>query len=204
MERLIRTLSAALPWLVSLGCCSRIPTESVYRPSNASSLVLSSASATLTAFAASQQSNSSQTNPAVPAASGSLDVPSSSSQPNASTSDDTPSATTPNFPTHRLRLVPVLDSTASLPFDPILRDVRQSQHAPPPNSSLYHDSPGVWPLKIGRFSDKQNGTDGNPRGGALTSSKIAFKSKVVSRCHAEIWVVEGGNVSVSLCHLKKT
>jgi hypothetical protein len=32
-------------------------------------------------------------------------------------------------------------------------------------------------------------------GGEITSGKVAFKSKVVSRAHAEIWCEEGGKVS---------
>jgi c-di-AMP phosphodiesterase-like protein len=32
-------------------------------------------------------------------------------------------------------------------------------------------------------------------GGHLTSAKVAFKSKVVSRAHAEIWCEAGGKVS---------
>ena len=32
-------------------------------------------------------------------------------------------------------------------------------------------------------------------GGELTSGKVAFKSKVVSRSHAEIWCQAGGKVN---------
>lgn len=40
------------------------------------------------------------------------------------------------------------------------------------------------------------GTTGAGGGGALTSNKVAFRSKVVSRAHAEIWVEAGGQVSL--------
>ncbi|QRV95257.1 E3 ubiquitin-protein ligase DMA2 [Ceratobasidium sp. AG-Ba] len=70
-------------------------------------------------------------------------------------------------PSHRLRLVPHLDPSArTLHFEPIVRDVRE----------------GGPILRIGRFTDR-NGPE---------STKIAFKSKVVSRAHAEVWCVQGG------------
>lgn len=87
----------------------------------------------------------------------------------------------------------MLESSHSLAFDPILRDVRESP-APDPMSA---GGDNVYALKVGRFTDKQSGADGTPRGGALSSTKVAFKSKVVSRCHAEIWALEGGRVSCS-------
>jgi len=79
-------------------------------------------------------------------------------------------AATPNGPTHRIRLVPHLDSTRSLHFEAISRDVRQ----------------GDSPLRIGRFTEQP----GN------NSNKLAFKSKVVSRGHAEVWF-DSGTVSGS-------
>jgi len=77
-------------------------------------------------------------------------------------------------PTHRIRLVPHLDSRGSLKFDPISRDLREGDPA----------------LRIGRFTDRSglNAATVN----ALNSNKLAFKSKVVSRAHAEIWVDSGG------------
>ncbi|CDZ97828.1 FOG: FHA domain [Phaffia rhodozyma] len=99
-------------------------------------------------------------------------------------------------PTHRLRLVPMLETSHSLSFDPILRDVRQSTSIAPTIGSVAENGEVYHPIKIGRFTDKQNGSDGGPRGGALTSSKVAFKSKVVSRCHAEIWALAGGSFFV--------
>lgn len=77
-------------------------------------------------------------------------------------------------PTHRIRLVPHLDSRRSLRFDPICRDVRE----------------GESPLRIGRFTDRSG--LGLAAANALGSNKLAFKSKVVSRAHAEIWVETGG------------
>ena len=79
-----------------------------------------------------------------------------------------------NTPTHRIRLVPHLDSRRSLRFDPISRDVRE----------------GDAPLRIGRFTDRSG--LGIAAANALGSNKLAFKSKVVSRAHAEIWAEAGG------------
>ena len=76
-------------------------------------------------------------------------------------------------PAHRIRLVPHLDSRRSLRFDPISRDVRE----------------GDAPLRIGRFTDRSG--MGLAAANAV-GSKLAFKSKVVSRAHAEIWVEAGG------------
>ena len=59
-------------------------------------------------------------------------------------------------------------------FDPIIRDVREA------------DSP----LRIGRFTDRTG--LGLAAANAMGSNKLAFKSKVVSRAHAEIWVESGG------------
>lgn len=110
---------------------------------------------------------------------------------------------------HRLRLVPHLEATRSLHFEPIERDVRES----------------ATPVKIGRFTDRgptaaaaaavedpassrpvgstaPSGSAPGNRGGAvpttaggggrIDSTRIAFKSKVVSRGHAEIWCEAGG------------
>ena len=77
-------------------------------------------------------------------------------------------------PTHRIRLVPHLDSRRSLRFDPISRDVRE----------------GDPPLRIGRFTDRSG--IGLAAANATSQNKLAFKSKVVSRAHAEIWVEAGG------------
>ncbi|KAF9648335.1 SMAD/FHA domain-containing protein [Thelephora ganbajun] len=75
-------------------------------------------------------------------------------------------------PSHRIRLVPHLDSRRSLRFDPISRDVKE----------------GDVPLRIGRFTDRSGLGIANAPG----SNKLAFKSKVVSRAHAEIWAENGG------------
>ncbi|KAH9919455.1 SMAD/FHA domain-containing protein [Epithele typhae] len=76
-------------------------------------------------------------------------------------------------PAHRIRLVPHLDSRRSLRFDPISRDVRE----------------GDAPLRIGRFTDRSG--MGIAAANAIGSNKLAFKSKVVSRAHAEIWSSSG-------------
>lgn len=113
---------------------------------------------------------------------------------------------------HRLRLVPHLEATRSLHFEPIERDVRES----------------ATPVKIGRFTDRApaaaiasaddaassrpvgstapSGSAPGNRGGAvpttaggggrIDSTRIAFKSKVVSRGHAEIWCEAGGRFCI--------
>ncbi|OAX35236.1 kinase-like protein [Rhizopogon vinicolor AM-OR11-026] len=68
-------------------------------------------------------------------------------------------------PSYRIRLVPHFDS---LRFEPISRDLRD----------------GDTPLPIGRFIDRQVV---NP----VATDKLAFKSKAVSRAHAEFWSDNG-------------
>ncbi|PPQ75050.1 hypothetical protein CVT24_010463 [Panaeolus cyanescens] len=80
--------------------------------------------------------------------------------------------------THRIRLVPHLDTRRSLRFEAIGRDLRE----------------GEPPLRIGRFTDRSG--LGLAAVNALGSNKLAFKSKVVSRAHAEIWVEAGGKFYV--------
>jgi len=75
---------------------------------------------------------------------------------------------------HRIRLVPHLDSRRSLRFDPITRDVVEGDPA----------------LRIGRFTERSG--IGISQANALNSNKLAFKSKVVSRAHAEVWCETGG------------
>ncbi|KAI6039102.1 hypothetical protein EDC04DRAFT_3012321 [Pisolithus marmoratus] len=84
----------------------------------------------------------------------------------------TPSSTNP-FPTYRIRLVPHLDSRRTLRFEPITRDLKDEDP----------------PLRIGRFTDRAGLSLAAQN--ALNSSKLAFKSKVVSRAHAEIWLENG-------------
>lgn len=81
-------------------------------------------------------------------------------QSNAQSSSATTSATAAD---PHLRIVPHLESTRSLHFEPIERDIR----------------PGMV-LKIGRFTDKHQ-----------VPHRVTFKSKVVSRGHAEIWAEDG-------------
>ena len=81
---------------------------------------------------------------------------------------------TPANATFCIRLVPHLDSRRSLRFDAITRDLREIDPA----------------LRIGRFTDRSG--MGLAAVNALGTNKLAFKSKVVSRAHAEIWVEKGG------------
>jgi len=84
----------------------------------------------------------------------------------------------PNALLHRIRLVPHLDTRRSLRFDAISRDLREGDPA----------------LRIGRFTDRSG--LGLAAVNALGSNKLAFRSKVVSRAHAEIWVELGGKFYV--------
>ncbi|KAI5480470.1 zinc finger, RING-type and FHA domain containing protein [Pseudohyphozyma bogoriensis] len=83
----------------------------------------------------------------------------------ASSSTAADGASTPSnaAATHRIRIVPHLESSRSLHFEPIDRDLA-----------------GFTVLKVGRFTDRSHSGGGDPL-------RIAFKSKVVSRGHAEIW-----------------
>ena len=90
----------------------------------------------------------------------------------------TSAATTNHNPSHRIRLVPHLDTRRSLRFDAISRDLKEGDPS----------------LRIGRFTDRSG--MGLAAVNALGSNKLAFKSKVVSRAHAEIWVESGGRFFV--------
>ena len=76
---------------------------------------------------------------------------------------------TSSTPLPHIRIVPHLDSPRSLVFGVIERDVQENAI-----------------LKIGRFTER-----------FLSPNRITFRSKVVSRGHAEIWT-EGGKVNYLL------
>ncbi|KAF8625879.1 hypothetical protein AX15_005152 [Amanita polypyramis BW_CC] len=111
--------------------------------------------------------------PSMPSMPGGLPMMSSSTStnvilpPNTNTTAHQPNA-------FRIRLVPHLDSRRSLRFEAITRDLCESDPA----------------LRIGRFTDRSG--MGLSAVNALGSNKLAFKSKVVSRAHAEIWAEKGG------------
>ncbi|TFK95220.1 SMAD/FHA domain-containing protein, partial [Pterulicium gracile] len=93
--------------------------------------------------------------------------------PSASAGATTTTATPPPPPTHHLiRLVPQLESRHSLRFDPISRSLK----------------PGDNPIRIGRFTDRSGLGLAALAAASQSSSKLAFRSKVVSRAHAELWV----------------
>ena len=96
------------------------------------------------------------------------------SPPPAQHPPSTPSATSgsSSSPSHLIRFVPHLEFRSSFRFDPIARDVRE----------------GGAPLRIGRFTDSSGLAIPDTPG----SNKLTFRSKVVSRAHAEIWVESGG------------
>ncbi|KAF9481763.1 hypothetical protein BDN70DRAFT_930595 [Pholiota conissans] len=89
-----------------------------------------------------------------------------------------PPAGSSSHSSHRIRLVPHLDTRRSLRFDAISRDLKE----------------GDAPLRIGRFTDRSG--LGLAAVNALGSNKLAFRSKVVSRAHAEVWVESGGRFFV--------
>lgn len=87
-------------------------------------------------------------------------------------------------PAHRIRLVPHLEASRSLRFDPASRDLQENGDG----------------VKLGRFNDRRNPDNASQvartggGGGTLDMSEIAFRSKVVSRGHAELWVEDNGQV----------
>lgn len=93
-------------------------------------------------------------------------------QTNANLPQISPSS--PNANPHRIRLVPHLENSRSLHFEPITRECRE----------------GAPAIRIGRFTDR-SGMSANSNS---LQGKIAFKSKVVSRGHAEIWCEANGKV----------
>lgn len=74
---------------------------------------------------------------------------------------------------HHLRLVPHLESNRSLHFDPVDRKV----------------SPFAI-VSVGRFTDR---SATQPSNSTTDPTRIAFKSKVVSRGHADIWADQTGS-----------
>lgn len=97
-------------------------------------------------------------------------LPSTTMPPNP----DSALPTTDSPASHRIRFVPHIESRRSLRFDPIVRTVKA----------------GDPPLRIGRFTDRSGGNSLSAV--AASQGKLAFKSKVVSRAHAEIWVDHEG------------
>ncbi|UZJ52644.1 hypothetical protein CBS101457_001964 [Exobasidium rhododendri] len=150
---------------------------------------------------------------------------------NAAITPSTPNNTTEVRSTHRIRLVPHLEATRSLHFEPIERDLvegsiavkigRFTDRASPSSSSAVRnnaesvpaapasgvvggDSSMFGSTAAGGSTLSPTSSAGVPgaRGGAIPSSaggggrvdsgRVAFKSKVVSRGHAEIWCEAGG------------
>ena len=134
--------------------------------------------------------------------------------------------------TYRIRLVPHLESTRSLAFDPVTREMLPILCPPgiTPTTVAHNldnvpnalnGRPPALILKVGRFTEKTTtapqtaaatttaGPSTDPigegpmsavlansgGGGDICSSRVAFKSKVVSRSHAEIWCEPNGKVS---------
>jgi hypothetical protein len=135
--------------------------------------------------------------------------------------------------TYRIRLVPHLESTRSLAFDPVTREMLPILCPPgiTPTTVAHNldnvpnalnGRPPALILKVGRFTEKTTTapqtaaaptTGAGPStdaigqgpmsavlansggGGDICSSRVAFKSKVVSRSHAEIWCEPNGKVS---------
>jgi len=111
----------------------------------------------------------------IPSAPSILSMPGGLPVPGSSLTPSIPSANlgagaTPTNATFRIRLVPHLDSRRSLRFEAITRDLREIDPA----------------LRIGLFTDRSG--MGLAAVNALGTNKLAFKSKVVSRARAKIWV----------------
>lgn len=130
-----------------------------------------------------QQQSQPQQQPAFSNLSATTSLPNpSASDANAaggSSSSRGPNSSSASSETYKIRLVPHLESSRSLHFEPIERDLA-----------------ALAIIRIGRFTDRHssNGSAGANanRGTPQEPARIAFKSKVVSRGHAEIWVDESG------------
>jgi pSer/pThr/pTyr-binding forkhead associated (FHA) protein len=117
-----------------------------------------------TSSPAMHQRSASQAQPASGPANANATSAATTATTGASTNTNT--TTTSSSDAQHIRLVPHLESTRSLHFDPVSRDV----------------APTV-PLRIGRFTDRNP----NQPISVIDQNRVAFKSKVVSRTHAEIW-----------------
>ncbi|GAA5870740.1 hypothetical protein JCM1840_006789 [Sporobolomyces johnsonii] len=93
--------------------------------------------------------------------------------PSRSASADAPPASSDE--THKLRLVPHLESSRSLHFEPVERDVA-----------------AFAIVRVGRFTDRSHHHQSQIASTPTEPARVAFKSKVVSRGHAEIWVDNAG------------
>ncbi|KAG1789016.1 uncharacterized protein HD556DRAFT_1275673, partial [Suillus plorans] len=82
--------------------------------------------------------------------------------------NDVPSSIATPLLTHRICLVPYLDSNHIFHFEPIFRDLID----------------GETPVRIGRFS-------GHSASDARSTNEITFDTRVLSRLHAEIWSDNG-------------
>ncbi|EAU86673.2 cytoplasmic protein [Coprinopsis cinerea okayama7 len=111
----------------------------------------------------------------IPMANSTTAPPATAANTNNPAGSSSNAVSTPNNnPSHRIRLVPHLDNRRNLRFEAITRELREGDPA----------------LRIGRFTDRSG--LGLAAVNAMNSNKLAFKSKVVSRAHAEIWAEAGG------------
>jgi hypothetical protein len=175
---------------------------------------------------ANTHTNTNNTDPKPPAVSPQVKARINAAQPPR----DTP------ITTYRIRLVPHLESTRSLAFDPVTREMLPILCPPgiTPTTVAHNldnvpnalnGRPPALILKVGRFTEKTStapqtaaapatagagpSTDAigqgpmsavlanSGGGGDICSSRVAFKSKVVSRSHAEIWCEPNGKVGPS-------
>ncbi|KAM0748338.1 hypothetical protein T439DRAFT_292100 [Meredithblackwellia eburnea MCA 4105] len=108
--------------------------------------------------------------------SASLPVGASVTTPTVDGGPSATSTTSTGSERHKLRLVPHLESNRSLHFDPVDRDLQP-----------------FTVLRVGRFTDRSlAGAAAAAGGGGGDPLRIAFKSKVVSRGHAEVWCDDSG------------
>ncbi|PWN97104.1 hypothetical protein FA09DRAFT_298970, partial [Tilletiopsis washingtonensis] len=93
------------------------------------------------------------------------------------TAEATPAAAHAPGTVHRIRLVPHLEATRSLHFEPIERDVAEGE---------------ACLVKMGRFTDRTAAAAAPASEMGMTNSATMADSKVVSRGHAELWCESGG------------
>lgn len=119
-------------------------------------------------------------------------------------------------PKHHIRFVPHLDTTRYLSFTPVERDVyeygpqlrigrytrrageSELPGAPTGGEALPGDAPAAAAESAGGDTASQVGDrpDLRPSTDRADSTRVMFKSKVVSRMHAEIWCESGGTFFV--------
>ncbi|WFC98861.1 hypothetical protein MYAM1_001594 [Malassezia yamatoensis] len=160
-------------------------------------------------FGPNRSTNSSDSVP-TPPLSGTSPSPSTMNQPAGT--DSSPLTSAPTGDAHRLRLVPFLDMTRSLLFVPTVIELRENGHevqlgrfserrrgntsedADNTNQTTEVNIPSAEPSAIA-MSDI-HAARASAAIAKRQQTRLTFKSKVVSRLHAEIWCEAGGKVFI--------